>query len=183
MGAFEIDATTIDGLTVVHVFSVPEPRGEIRELFRQSRYEAEIAGEWAPWKQINLSATKRGAIRGMHAETVTKLVTVAAGRVFAGFVDVRGESPTRGAVATLEIVPGIQVRVPRGVCNGFQALEDSEYLYFFDEEWTPGMQGASVTPLDPDLGIRWPIPVDAADRAQVSEKDANAPLLRDVLGS
>ena len=181
MGAFGTEPTTIDGLTIVRAFTVPEPRGEIRELFRRSRYEAEIPHEWVPWTQINLSATRRGAIRGLHAESMTKLVTVAAGRVFAVFVDTRTDSATRGVVHTRELSPGVQVLVPRGVCNGFQALEDSEYLYFFDEEWTPGMPGVSVTPLDPELGIIWPIPVDPADRAQVSEKDASAPSLREAL--
>ena len=181
MSEFTTEPPAIDGLVVVQVFSVPEPRGEIRELFRQSRYENALPGDWPAWKQINLSATRRGAVRGLHAESITKLVTVAAGRVFAVFADVRADSPTRGTVASLEIVPGIQVRVPRGVCNGFQALEDSEYLYFFDEEWAPGMPGVSVTPLDPGLGVAWPIAIDPADRSQVSEKDAAAPTLREAL--
>lgn len=181
MGAFGTESTTIDGLTVIQVHSVTEPRGEVRELFRRSRYTTEVAGDWTPWAQINLSATKRGAIRGLHAEDMNKLVTVAAGRVFAVFVDTRQGSATRGVVATRELSPGIQVFVPRGVCNGFQALEDSEYLYFFDAEWVPGMAGTSVTPLDPELGIDWPIAVDPDDRSQVSEKDATAPTLRETL--
>lgn len=181
MSEFGSRPTAIDGVTVITAFSVPEPRGEIRELFRESRYAA-LLPESTAWKQINLSATKRGAIRGLHAEEITKLVTVAAGRVFAVYLDARPASPTRGVVATLEIVPGIQVLVPRGVCNGFQALEDSEYLYFFDAEWAPGMPGVSVNPLDPELGISWPIPVNPADRSQVSEKDATAPTMREALG-
>jgi dTDP-4-dehydrorhamnose 3,5-epimerase len=181
MGTFATESTTIDGLTVIHVHSVTEPRGEVRELFRQSRYAAEVPGGPAPWSQINLSATKRGAVRGLHAEDMNKLVTVAAGRVFAVFLDTRPGSATRGVVATHELVPGIEVFVPRGVCNGFQALENSEYLYFFDAEWVPGMAGTSVTPLDPELGIAWPIEVDPDDRSQVSEKDATAPTLREAL--
>ena len=35
------------------------------------------------------------------------------------------------AEITVHITPGIQVFVPQGVCNGFQALEEgTEYLYF-----------------------------------------------------
>ena len=40
-----------------------------------------------------------------------------------------------------------------------------------------GMAGVAVTPLDPALGIAWPIPIDADDRAQLSAKDAAAPTL------
>lgn len=30
---------------------------------------------------------------------------------------------------TVYVTPGVQVFVPQGVCNGFQALGDTEYLY------------------------------------------------------
>lgn len=45
----------------------------------------------------------------------------------------------------------------------------SEYLYCFDAEWQPGMAGVAVNPMDPTLGIPWPLaPV-------LSDKDASAP--------
>jgi dTDP-4-dehydrorhamnose 3,5-epimerase len=45
------------------------------------------------------------------------------------------------------------------------------------------MAGVAVHPLDPALGIDWPVPVDADDPAQVSAKDASNPLLAEVLGN
>ena len=61
------------------------------------------------------------------------------GSVFGVYVDTRPDSKTFGAVETVHITPGIQVFVPQGVCNGFQALEEgTEYLYFFDNEWATG---------------------------------------------
>ena len=82
---------------------------------------------------------------------------------------------------TVHITPGIQVFVPQGVCNGFQALEEgTEYLYFFDNEWAPGMSGTALTPLDNELGIEWPIPIEKDNREQLSEKDAKAPTLREL---
>ena len=53
---------------------------------------------------------------------MAKLVTVATGSVFGVYVDTRPDSKTFGAVETVHITPGIQVFVPQGVCNGFQAL-------------------------------------------------------------
>ena len=77
---------------------------------------------------------------------------------------------------------GTQVLVPAGVCNGFQALADAtQYLYCFDAEWVPGMTGVAVHPLDPALGIEWPLPVDPQDRSQLSAKDAAQPTLAEVL--
>lgn len=76
-------------------------------------------------------------------------------------------------------VVGVQVLVPAGVCNGFQAVSAgvTQYLYGFTSEWTPGMAGTSITPLDEDLAIAWPIPLDAGDPTQVSPKDVAAPRL------
>src|SRR3546814_10202666 len=78
--------------------------------------------------------------------------------------------------------PGTQVLVPRGVGNGFQATGpgSTQYLYCFDQEWVPGMAGSACSPLDPALGIDWPLPVDREDRAQVSAKDRDAPTIAEL---
>src|SRR3954451_10226225 len=47
------------------------------------------------------------------------------------------------------------------------------------EEWRPGPPGIVVIPVDPALGIEWPLPVDPADPSSMSAKDANAPLFAD----
>jgi dTDP-4-dehydrorhamnose 3,5-epimerase len=57
----------------------------------------------------------------------------------------------------------------------------TQYLYTFDQEWAPGMAGTAVNPLDPALGIEWPVPVDIEDPAQVSVKDGGLPTLDQVL--
>jgi dTDP-4-dehydrorhamnose 3,5-epimerase len=69
--------------------------------------------------------------------------------------------------------------VPAGVCNGFQAVSEPgcQYLYCFDAEWQPGMPGVAVNPLDPALGVVWPIAVEPTDPAMVSGKDIAAPPL------
>lgn len=116
-------------------------------------------------------------MRGLHGEAMTKLVSCVAGRAFGAYLDARPDSPSHGAVVTLELAPGTQVLVPAGVCNGFQSVsaEGTQYLYCFTEEWQPGMAGTAFTPVDDQLGIDWPIPIDVEDPAQISAKDANAP--------
>jgi dTDP-4-dehydrorhamnose 3,5-epimerase len=68
------------------------------------------------------------------------------------------------------------------VCNGFQATSEGgcEYLYCFGTEWAPDMAGVAVTPLDPALGIDWPLPADPLDPSAVSAKDAAAPQFADL---
>ena len=172
--------TEIEGLWVVDLKQVEEPRGTVREFYRESSWLAAGLRPLARFLQVNVTETRRGAIRGLHGEQMTKLVGVVAGSAFGAYLDARRDSSTFGKVVTVELAPGRQVLVPEGVCNGFQALEDSQYLYGFDSEWVPGMAGVAVNPLDPDLGIAWPLPVDVENPAQLSAKDRNAPLFRDI---
>lgn len=172
--------SNIEGLKIISAKMSTDDRGTVRELFRSSIYFEVLPETVKGWKQINLTRTKKGAVRGLHGEAMSKLVTVAYGSVFGAYVDTRLDSKTFGAVQTVYITPGVQVFVPQGVCNGFQALEDTEYLYFFDNEWAPGMPGTALCPLDPELGIKWPIPIDSRDINQISEKDSKAPTLKEL---
>lgn len=175
---FEVRAGSIAELLVVTPKQVSDARGTIRELFRRSAFAA--AGiELAAFQQINVTESVRGAIRGMHAEHMTKLLTVAAGAALGAYVDLRRGSASFGAVQTVDLRPGVQVLVPPGVANGFQALTDAcQYVYCFDAEWQPDMAGQACSP----LGIvDWPIPVDVDDPSRLSAKDAAAPQLADLL--
>lgn len=179
---FEAEPTEIPGLVVFRMRQVTDERGTVREFYRGSAFASAGLPSVGPWVQLNLTETRPGAVRGLHAEAMDKLVAVAAGTAFGVYVDVRAGSPTFGRVVTVGLTPGVQVFVPSGVCNGFQATGPgtTQYLYGFTTEWTPDMPGTSITPLDPDLAIRWPIPVDPDDPAQISAKDAAAPRLAEV---
>ena len=166
---------TIDGLVIATMKQVTDERGTVRELFRRSAF-ADVAPAFERIEQINVTLTHLGGVRGMHAEQMTKLVTVAHGRAHGVYVDVRPGSPTFGLVDEVDLQPGIQVLVPSGVANGFQALApETEYAYCFDREWQPGMPGSAFTPLDPVVLDRWPLPIDPDDPAQISAKDRSAP--------
>jgi dTDP-4-dehydrorhamnose 3,5-epimerase len=182
MTPFSVEPTDIDGLLVVRMKQITDDRGTIRELFRTSAF-ADAGIEVGSWLQVNVTETQQGAIRGLHGEAMTKLVAIVHGEAFGAYVDARPGVPSRGKVVTVPLVKGTQVLVPAGVCNGFQSVGPgiSQYLYCFDAEWVPGMSGVAVNPLDPDLGIVWPLPVDPDNRTQVSEKDSGLPPLRDVL--
>jgi len=173
--------TEIAGLVVITMKQVTDERGTVREFFRTSTYEQPLAGI-ATWRQVNVTETKYGAIRGLHGERMTKLVAIVSGSAFGAYLDAREHSPSYGEVVTVDLQPGTQVVVPAGVCNAFQSLSEAgtQYLYCFDDEWQPGMAGMAFSPLDEGLAITWPVAVDANDPAQVSEKDANAPKFSEV---
>ena len=173
---FGVAQTEIEGLLVLTMKQVTDERGTIREFYRESAFVEAGLPSLGPWVQVNVTETGKGAIRGMHGEDMTKLVAVAAGSAHGAYVDARPGSATFGVVVEIPLELGTQVLVPPGVCNGFQALEDgTQFLYCFDVEWVPGMAGVACTPLDPDLAIAWPLPVDPDDPAVLSAKDRDAP--------
>jgi dTDP-4-dehydrorhamnose 3,5-epimerase len=180
---FSATPTAIDGLFIIEMKEVRDDRGTVREFYRESVFAEAGLPSLGPWLQVNVTETKRGAIRGLHGEDMFKLVAIISGEAFGAYVDTRPASPSQGVVVTTRLIKGTQVLVPRGVCNGFQSVstEPTQYLYTFDQEWAPGMSGTAVNPLDPALAIEWPVPVDRSDSAQLSPKDAGLPPLDQVL--
>jgi dTDP-4-dehydrorhamnose 3,5-epimerase len=178
---FSARATEIEDLWILRMKQVTDERGTVREFYRESTFKEAGLPSLGPWLQVNVTETKQGALRGIHGEDMFKLVAVVEGEAFGAYVDLRESSPTHGKIVTANLEKGSQVLVPRGVGNGFQSVSDgvTQYLYCFDTEWVPGMAGVAINPLDPELGIAWPLPVDVTDPAQISAKDAGLPGLRD----
>jgi len=89
-------------------------------------------------------------------------------------VDLRPESPTYLEHVEVELSADNYraLYVPVRFAHGYQALEDqTETSYQVGEFYTPGVEGG-LSPHDPALGLRWPLPV-----TEISEKDADwAPL-------
>ena len=178
-----VEQTAIDGLVLITMKQVDDERGVVREFYRQSAWREAGLPDLGEWLQINVTESKKGAVRGLHGEQMHKLVAVAAGEAFGAYVDARPESGTFGKVVTVDLVAGRQVLVPNGVCNGFQSVTDTQYLYCFDAEWVAGMAGVAVNPLDPALGIDWPLPIDVDDPSILSKKDRDQPAFADATRS
>ncbi|GGF51569.1 dTDP-4-dehydrorhamnose reductase [Marmoricola endophyticus] len=174
-----VHATAIPGLLRLELDLRGDARGFFKENWQRAKMVAGGLPDFAPVQQnISFNAT-RGVTRGMHAEPWDKLVSVATGRVYAAWVDLRpGES--FGTVATQEIGPGDAVFVPRGVANGFQVLEDgTAYSYLVNDHWSPDAIYLEVDAADPALGIGWPVPLDDP-AVEMSAKDRANPALADV---
>lgn len=174
--------TAIAGLFVVEMKQIDDERGVVREFFRSSAFVDSNLPDVGPWAQVNVTESGQGAIRGLHGEEMVKFVGVAAGAAIGVYLDARKRSKTYGVVETVELRPGRGVFVSSGICNGFQATAPglTQYLYCFDREWEPSMPGVSVSAMDPDLGIEWPIAIDPSDRSLLSQKDAELPLFHDL---
>jgi dTDP-4-dehydrorhamnose 3,5-epimerase len=169
--------TIIPGFFEIDLVLHGDRRGWFKENYQQAKMEA-LGLPHFEVVQNNFSFNaEKGVTRGLHAEPWEKFISLANGRVFGAWVDLR-KGDGFGKVLTIEITPEKAVFVPRGVANSYQTLEDNiTYTYLVNEHWSPDAQYASVNLFDPELGINWPIP---GQNAIVSEKDRNNPILKDV---
>lgn len=177
----KVEPTDIQGLFTVQFKIIKDARGSVMEFYRQSDYKGANLPTLDSRPQLNAPLSKKGALRGIHAEFAHKLVAVAAGNVYAVIVDLRKNSPTAGRWLGFDLTRGRGLFVSKGLGNSFQSVsnDDSIYLYYFEKEWHPGMPGVSCNPLDPDLAIDWPIPLGQG--MIISEKDRNNPTLKEIL--
>ncbi|WP_438855463.1 sugar nucleotide-binding protein [Agromyces sp. M3QZ16-3] len=172
-----VHETAIPGLLVVELPLHGDARGWFKEHWQREKMVALGLPDFAPVQQNVSFNAAVGTTRGFHAEPWDKYLGVATGRAFGAWVDLR-PGPGYGCVVTHELDPGTAVFVPRGVANGFQALEaDTAYTYLVSDHWSADAAYSAVDLGDPALGVDWPIPLD---RAVVSEKDRANPRLVDA---
>jgi dTDP-4-dehydrorhamnose 3,5-epimerase len=180
MSGFKAEKTGLEGLYKIQFKVIEDERGSVMEFYRQSEFEAAGLPSLGERPQVNAPLSVKGAVRGIHAEDAHKMVSVAAGKVYAVIVDLRKGSPTAGKWEGFELERGQGLFVSKGLGNSFQSISDtpSVYLYYFEKEWHPGMPGVACNPLDPDLAIEWPIP--EGQGMIISDKDRNNPSLKEI---
>lgn len=172
-----VTESPIPGLFVIDLVLHGDSRGWFKENYQREKMEA-LGLPHFEIVQNNFSFNaERGVIRGLHAEPWEKFISLANGKVFGAWVDLR-KGDSFGKVFTTEITPEKAIFVPRGVANSYQSLEENiTYTYLVNEHWSPDGKYASLNLFDPSVGIEWPIP---EDQAIVSDKDKLNPMLADV---
>jgi dTDP-4-dehydrorhamnose 3,5-epimerase/reductase len=177
MADLSVETTPVPGLLLLRLDRREDSRGWFKENWQREKMVALGLPDFEPVQNNVAFNTSRGSTRGIHAEPWDKLVSVARGRVFGAWVDLR-DGDTFGATFTVEIDADVAVFVPRGVGNSYQTLEDgTAYSYLVNDHWRAGASYPAVNLADPTVAIDWPIPLA---ESQVSEKDLAAPLLEDV---
>ena len=169
--------TAIPGFYEIDLVVLGDNRGWFKENYQKKKLEALGLPKFEIVQNNFSFNAEKGVTRGLHAEPWEKFISVANGKVFGAWVDLR-KGPSFGKVLTLEITPDKAVYVPRGVANGYQTLEENiTYTYLVNAHWSADAKYAAVNLFDPTLNIVWPI---AQSQAIISEKDKNNPLLADV---
>ena len=159
-----------------------DARGYFMESFKKEEFESRIGK--VDFIQENESKSCFGVLRGLHFQkgefAQAKLVRVIKGKVLDVAVDIRKNSPTfkKYIVVELSEENKRQLFIPRGFAHGFLVLsEEAIFSYKIDNVYSPQNE-ASILYNDPELGIEWSI---NPSQIIVSEKDKNAPLLKDLL--
>lgn len=175
--ALSVTETSIRGLVVFDLPVHGDARGWFKENWQREKMTALGLPDFGP-VQNNISFNDAvGTTRGIHAEPWDKWVSVATGRIFGAWVDLR-EGPSFGAVYTTELDPSKAIFVPRGVGNSYQTLEpDTAYTYLVNDHWSPDAAYSFLNLADETAGIEWPIPLA---EVEISPKDLAHPRLAGV---
>lgn len=172
--------TPIPGVVLYDLPVHGDNRGWFKENWQREKMLALGLPDFGP-VQNNISFNeKAGTTRGIHAEPWDKYISVATGRIFGAWVDLR-EGPSFGTVFTAELDPSQAIFIPRGVGNAFQTLEDhTAYTYLVNDHWSADAQGqyTFLNLADETAAIDWPIPLE---QAELSDKDKAHPRLADVV--
>lgn len=170
--------TRLEGPILVEPVVHGDARGFFHESYRRSTYGELGMGE--EFVQDNHSRSRRGIVRGMHFQVgrgMAKLVRCSMGSVLDVVVDIRRGSPTFGEWEAFELNDENlrQLYCPIGFAHGFAVTSESaDVLYKCDAYYDPSLE-RGIAYDDPDIAIRWP-----ELELIASERDANAPRLRDV---
>lgn len=157
-----------------------DSRGFFIESFNLAAIE-DLVGDFR-WIQDNHSRSRVGVLRGLHYQMPPKeqgkLVRVVRGAIFDVAVDIRRTSATFGEWTGVHLSDEnhLQFWIPPGFAHGFLALTDPVDVIYKVTEYYSSEHDRSIRWDDPDVGIEWPLEGNPI----VSDKDTNAPYLRDA---
>lgn len=169
--------TKLEGAYIVE----PEVFGDERGWFMETYSKIKTPEMACDFVQDNQSYSKeKGILRGIHFQNgehaQAKLVRCVRGAVLDVAVDLRKGSPTYKEWIAVELSAENkkQLFIPRGFGHGFLTLtNDVEFVYKTDNYYNYESD-RSILWCDPDINIEWNI-----ENPIISEKDKNAPLLKD----
>lgn len=171
--------TEINGVYIVEPKVFGDNRGWFCETYSKKAFEE--LGITADFVQDNRSfSAQKGTLRGLHCQTdpksQAKLVSCIKGSILDVAVDIREGSPTYMKWVAIELTEENKkmLFIPKGCLHGFVTLsENVEISYKVDDFYSPE-NDRSICWCDPVIGVEWDV-----ENPVLSEKDKNAPLLKD----
>ncbi|WP_312094074.1 dTDP-4-dehydrorhamnose 3,5-epimerase [Aminipila sp.] len=178
----KIIETKIEGVYVIE----PQVFGDERGWFMETYSRIKTPQIDCEFVQDNQSFSKeKGTLRGIHFQngefSQGKLVRCIRGAVLDVAVDLRKGSPTfkQWVAVELSAENKKQLFVPRGFGHAFLTLkEDVEFVYKTDNYYN-GRSDRSIRFDDPEINVIWDLERWGIKELILSDKDKNAPLLKD----
>ena len=174
-----LNETAVNGVFEIEPKIFGDNRGWFYESYSKEKFEK--LGITAEFVQDNRSfSAQKGTLRGLHCQTnpkaQSKLITCIKGAILDVAVDIRKGSPTYMKWVAVELNEENKkmLFIPKGCLHGFVTLtENVEVSYKVDEFYSPE-NDRSICFCDSEIGVEWGI-----ENPILSEKDKNAPLLKD----
>ena len=174
-----LNETAVNGVFEIEPKVFGDNRGWFYESYSKEKFEK--LGITAEFVQDNRSfSAQKGTLRGLHCQTnpkaQSKLITCIKGAILDVAVDIRKGSPTYMKWVAVELNEENKkmLFIPKGCLHGFVTLtENVEVSYKVDEFYSPE-NDRSICFCDSEIGVEWGI-----ENPILSEKDKNAPLLKD----
>ena len=159
-----------------------DDRGLFLEVYRHDRLR-EVIGHPLDLRQVNMSVSKRGVVRGIHFADIppgqAKYVTATHGAVLDFVIDIRVGSPTFGRwdSVLLDTDDRRAVYLAEGLGHAFVALSDDATVSYLVSDTYNAAREHGINPLDPEVGLVFP---PAAGDLILSPKDTDAPSLAEA---
>ena len=172
----------LDGAWVFSPQQHHDERGVFLEAFTATALRS-ATGRDLSVAQINVSISRRGVVRGIHAARTppgqAKYVQCLTGRILDVIVDIRPGSASFGEHFALELNDATReaVFISEGLGHGFCVLSDSATVAYATSTPYDPDQEFGIDPLDPALALPWPTNVELI----LSDKDRAAPSLAEAL--
>lgn len=173
---FKFESTDkLKEVVIVSPDTYEDERGFFRETYKASAFHDDGFIDDV-FTQTNVSVSRQGVLRGLHYQRsphqVSKLVSVASGKLFDVAVDLRSGSPTYGKWAgeILSQDNGRALYIPTGFAHGFLALEDNTVATYLMKGEYNAECDAGIRYDDPKINIPWvtfglPLITSAKDKA------------------
>ena len=175
----------IKGVYVIKPNIFKDNRGFFYESWNQEIFNNAV-GDKVKFLQDNHSSSNAGVLRGLHYQIEPKpqgkLVRCISGSVFDVAVDIRKGSPTFGEWASIVLSKAnkLMIWIPTGFAHGFLSLKnESEIIYKATMNYCKNHE-RTIRWNDNHLNIKWPLNKINNLEPVLSEKDSNAPYLKNA---
>lgn len=172
--------TKLEGVIILEPKIFGDDRGFFMESYSKRVFE-DLGLEFDLIQDNHSLSVDAGVLRGLHFQTApmaqSKIVRTITGAILDVVVDIRKGSPTYGEYikAIITADNNRQIIVPKGFAHGVLTLVPNTHLLYKVDEFYAPENDRSIRWDDPELDIDW-----GWSNPTLSEKDAKAPLFKDV---